>query len=79
MEPDKQKCSNIQDECQPFNIHVEPESLTMLDEPTSIRNEQNELYKSRGLKREVRLDYREGGGLMGLILPFNDPVKIKGY
>ena len=84
MEPDKQKCSNIQDECQPFIIHrpiihSEPASLTMLDEPTSIRNEQNELYKSRGLKREVRLDYREGGGLMGLILPFNDPVKIKGY
>ena len=67
MEPDKQKCSNIQDECQPFIIHrpiihSEPASLTMLDEPTSIR-----MYKSRGLKREVRLDYREGGGLMGLI------------
>ena len=48
-------------------IHVEPELLTMQDEldfPT-LRNEQNELYKSRGLKREVRLNHREGGGMIG--------------
>ena len=58
-EPDKLKCSNIQDECKPFIVHVEPESLTMLDEldSTTIWNEQNELYKSRGLKREVRLNH----------------------
>ena len=48
-------------------IHVEPELLTMQDELefTTLRNEQNELYKSRGLKREVRLNHREGGGMIG--------------
>ena len=48
-------------------IHVEPELVNMQDEldASTIRNEQNELYKSRGLKREVRLNHREGGGLIG--------------
>ena len=60
--PDKLKCSTIQDECKPMIIHVEPKSLTMQDELTTIRKEQNELYKSRGIKREVRLNHSEGGG-----------------
>ena len=40
-------------------IHVEPELLTMQDEldSTTIWNEQNVLYKSRGLKREVILSH----------------------
>ena len=67
VEPHEPELFAVQDEPKPIIKHVGPESLTVQDEldSTTIRNEQNELYKSRGLKREVRLIYREGGRLMG--------------